>query len=142
MAFLFVIGSALSLSLSAAALPSTLLDPYLRIQTALASDKLDGVKQDAAALASAATALGATGKSLLDASRQMERFRTIDDARAAFSNLTDALLAFSKATGSTTPTDVKTAWCPMQKRSWLQKGEGIRNPYYGSEMLTCGEIKK
>jgi hypothetical protein len=29
----------------------------------------------------------------------------------------------------------------MVNRSWLQKGEKIRNPFYGSAMLTCGEIK-
>ena len=30
----------------------------------------------------------------------------------------------------------------MVKRSWLQKDEKIRNPYYGSTMLECGEFKK
>ncbi len=29
----------------------------------------------------------------------------------------------------------------MVKRSWLQRGERVRNPYYGASMLTCGELK-
>ena len=37
---------------------------------------------------------------------------------------------------------VKLAYCPMVKASWLQKGDTIRNPYYGSAMLECGEFRK
>ena len=28
--------------------------------------------------------------------------------------------------------------CPMAKADWLQKPGETANPYYGSEMLTCG----
>ena len=52
------------------------------------------------------------------------------------------LLAYAKATGATNPAGVRTAYCPMVKKSWLQKGEQIKNPYYGSEMLECGEFRK
>ena len=31
-----------------------------------------------------------------------------------------------------------TAFCPMAPGRWLQTEETISNPYYGSEMLTCG----
>lgn len=31
--------------------------------------------------------------------------------------------------------------CPMVPADWLQPGEQLRNPYYGSEMLECGELK-
>ena len=33
---------------------------------------------------------------------------------------------------------VITAFCPMAPGRWLQTEETISNPYYGSEMLTCG----
>ncbi|QQE11513.1 efflux RND transporter periplasmic adaptor subunit [Planctomycetota bacterium] len=37
------------------------------------------------------------------------------------------------------------AFCPMaldfKGAYWLQKSKGIRNPYFGESMLTCGEIK-
>jgi len=33
------------------------------------------------------------------------------------------------------------AYCPMVKASWVQSSEQIKNPYYGSSMLTCGTIK-
>jgi len=31
-------------------------------------------------------------------------------------------------------------YCPMKKASWLSAEKQIRNPYYGSSMLTCGEV--
>ena len=37
-------------------------------------------------------------------------------------------------------------FCPMYNNGkgaiWISESKQIRNPYYGSEMLTCGEIKK
>tara|TARA_R110002012_G_scaffold322072_2_gene554565 strand:+ start:10621 stop:11469 length:849 start_codon:yes stop_codon:yes gene_type:complete len=29
-------------------------------------------------------------------------------------------------------------YCPMQDANWLSKEKAIKNPYYGSQMLTCG----
>lgn len=31
-------------------------------------------------------------------------------------------------------------YCPMKKAAWLSSEKLIRNPYYGSSMLTCGEV--
>ncbi|GAB2642596.1 MAG: DUF3347 domain-containing protein [Emticicia sp.] len=37
-------------------------------------------------------------------------------------------------------------FCPMfndnKGASWLSETKGIKNPYYGAEMLTCGSVKK
>jgi hypothetical protein len=30
----------------------------------------------------------------------------------------------------------------MQKVEWLQRGETVANPYYGTEMLDCGEVRR
>ncbi|MFT3910723.1 MAG: DUF3347 domain-containing protein [Ferruginibacter sp.] len=32
-------------------------------------------------------------------------------------------------------------YCPMKKASWLSNEKSIKNPYYGSAMLTCGSVK-
>ncbi len=37
---------------------------------------------------------------------------------------------------------VHVAHCPMAKASWLQRSKDVANPYYGSEMLTCGTIDR
>lgn len=31
-------------------------------------------------------------------------------------------------------------YCPMKKSSWLSSDSTIKNPYYGSSMLTCGKV--
>lgn len=33
-------------------------------------------------------------------------------------------------------------YCPMKKAYWLSAEKEINNPYYGSAMLNCGEIKE
>ena len=47
-----------------------------------------------------------------------------------------------QAKASTAPLgdDVKVAYCPMVQKHWLQKGETIRNPFYGKEMSECGRL--
>ena len=38
-------------------------------------------------------------------------------------------------------TDAYLQYCPMKKASWLSTSKDIKNPYYGSKMLTCGSVK-
>ena len=125
----------------AAELAPALVDPYVRVQTALAADKVDGVKADAAAIATAAGTLGEPAKSLEAAAKKLEGAANLADARKAFGEVSDALFAYAKATGSSIPAGVKTAYCPMANKSWLQKGDKIQNPYYGSSMLDCGSFR-
>lgn len=33
-------------------------------------------------------------------------------------------------------------YCPMKKADWLQTGDAVRNPFFGSQMLDCGTVKK
>ena len=33
-------------------------------------------------------------------------------------------------------------YCPMVKAIWLSETKPIKNPYYGSKMLTCGEVQE
>lgn len=119
-----------------------LLDPYLRIHASLAHDKTDSIKADAAAIGTAAGALGDNGVKLREAATALEGAVDLKGARTAFGDLTDALLAYAEQTKSALPAEVRVAYCPMVQKSWLQKDEAIANPYYGSSMLTCGTFKK
>lgn len=38
-------------------------------------------------------------------------------------------------------TEAYLQYCPMKKASWLSKSKDIKNPYFGSKMLTCGSVK-
>ncbi len=67
-------------------------------------------------------------------------------ARMEFKNLSDALAAALETFGLPAGDPVRLAFCPMAfdkaGAHWLQSGEAIQNPYFGGEMLTCGEIKR
>lgn len=121
---------------------AAVVDPYLKIQQALASDAFDGVKPNAAAVATAATALGQPAEKIAAAAKALGAAADLKAARSAFGALSDAVVAYADATKTPLGGDVKIAYCPMVKKPWLQKGTLIRNPYYGSAMLECGEIRK
>jgi Cu(I)/Ag(I) efflux system membrane fusion protein len=65
--------------------------------------------------------------------------------RAAFANLSDAMLSLYANVESPLSEPLSVAFCPMARDGkggkWLQRGTEIRNPYYGSEMLTCGSVE-
>ena len=39
-----------------------------------------------------------------------------------------------------TDAPVYKAYCPMKKAYWLSAEKEIKNPYYGSAMLSCGSV--
>lgn len=125
---------------SAADLKTGVVDPYLRIQAALAADTTAGVTQDAAAIAKAAGAMGPAGAKIATAASELQRAADITAARASFWALSDALLAYGKATKTSLGPGVRAAYCPMEKKSWAQKDGQIANPYAGKRMLRCGEF--
>jgi hypothetical protein len=126
----------------AAELAPALVDPYVRVQSALAADTVDTVKGDAVQIGKAAEALGESATPIVAAAKMLEDASNLKAARQAFGTLSESVFAYAKASGATMPDGVKTAYCPMVNKSWLQKGEKIQNPYYGSEMLECGSFRK
>lgn len=60
--------------------------------------------------------------------------------REKFSTLSNNMLELAKSVKlSTEP--IYQQYCPMKKASWLSNDKAIKNPYYGSAMLTCGSVK-
>ncbi len=60
--------------------------------------------------------------------------------REKFSTLSNNMFELAKSVKlSTEP--VYQQYCPMKKASWLSTDKAIKNPYYGSAMLTCGSVK-
>jgi ribosomal protein L18 len=119
-----------------------IVDSYLEIHAQLASDKTDGVKASAAALAAKAETMGPSGAAMAKAAKAVGSAADIKAARDAFGPLSDAVIAAARGEKFKDVSDVKVTYCPMVKKSWLQKEDQIKNPYYGAQMLTCGEFKK
>ena len=113
---------------------------YLAVQAALAADKFADVALPASALADQAKALGKAGADVAKAAAAVGAAGDIAAARDAFGPLSDAMIARVKADGSPDAA-LRLGYCPMAKRSWLQREGEVRNPYYGSAMLTCGGLK-
>lgn len=122
---------------AAADFVADVVGPYLTIQTALVNDDLAPVTAAATALQQSAGALGTDGKALAAAAAKTRDAKTLESARAAFGDLSAALIAYADRTRQ--PVEGKiVAFCPMVKKSWVQTDGAIANPYYGKAMSTCG----
>jgi hypothetical protein len=129
-------------SVIAANVPTDLVDAYLQVQSALAADKIDGIAAHAKAIEAQATPLGKDAEKIAGAARKLQAANDIAAARAAFGELSEALVSYADKTKSALDPDVRIAFCPMVNKPWLQKEKEIRNPYYGASMLSCGSFKK
>jgi hypothetical protein len=119
---------------------SPLVGPYIRVQALLAADSIDGVPVLAESIAGGAMALGEPGDAIRAAAIELGRAADIKAARLAFGKVGNAILTHVLAVGATLEPDVRVAYCPMARKYWLQRGEAIRNPFYGATMLDCGRL--
>lgn len=122
-------------------MPRSVVDPYLKIHAALSDDTVEGVRTAAGDMATAATALGAPAMTIDTAALQLASATELEDARTKFGVLSEAMEAYMNGLHLTPPAGVKTAFCPMVLKPWLQADATITNPYYGKDMLTCGNFK-
>lgn len=60
--------------------------------------------------------------------------------RKKFATLSAGMAELAK-TVKLSPDPVYLQYCPMQDASWLSNTKSVKNPYYGSAMLTCGSVK-
>ena len=123
---------------AAAEISPDIAAPYLHIQGTLATDSIDGVTDAAKAIVEAAGELGDEGTSIVVAARAVSMADDLTKARAAFGLLSDAVIKHANRAGLG---ELKVAFCPMARKSWIQEGGDIANPYHGSEMLHCGTFK-
>jgi protein SCO1/2 len=117
-----------------------IVDRYLRIQQALHTDSIDGIRNEARMIAAEAAKLGASGAAIHAAAGKLQPIADVTTARAGFGMLSDAIITFAKQRNAGIGDDVKAAYCPMARKYWLQKGEKVQNPYYGKAMSECGRI--
>jgi hypothetical protein len=126
--------------------PSSLLISYYNLKDALVSSN--------------ATTAGASAKAFVNAIKGTDKETIKDDIRNAlvsdanaiyqikdiqvqrekFATLSTNMFALAKIVKLTSE-PVYQQYCPMKKASWLSNNKTIKNPYYGSAMLTCGSIK-
>ncbi len=82
--------------------------------------------------------MAAQEKLSLDAGHISES-KDIARQREYFANFSSNFFKLAKAV-KLTDKPVYYAYCPMKKSYWLSADVAIKNPYYGSQMLTCGKV--
>ena len=127
-------------------LSRSVVDPYLKIQVALARDTTDGVHANADTLATAAAALGVSAAGIRDAAVQLSEASKaeaadIADVREKFGTMSAEVDTYMTDRKLTPPGGGKVAFCPMMQKPWLQTGDTVSNPYYGKDMPTCGSFQ-
>lgn len=114
---------------------------YLKIQASLANDSLDGVAENAGAIAEAVEgdSMKMLPSSVAAEAQTLAKASNLKSARAAFKPLSALLIQY--LTDHNAKHAYVEVYCPMADASWLQANQHISNPYFGLEMPTCGEIK-
>jgi Cu(I)/Ag(I) efflux system membrane fusion protein len=128
---------------------------YLDAQEALAADDLGGFVQAASDIKTAlgfVEEAGLVGEPLAEWRRAASRLRvedaitSIDIARVRFERMSDGVIALQRRFGHRGSETWHLAHCPMafdnKGADWLQRGMQINNPYFGDQMLRCGEIRE
>jgi hypothetical protein len=71
--------------------------------------------------------------------RHISESKDIAYQREHFASFSANFFKLAKAV-KLTDQAVYYAYCPMKKSYWLSAEAAIKNPYYGSQMLTCGKV--
>ena len=120
-----------------------LMAPYLELQVALAADDLPASKEALKAMMAITGHVGA----MADLIHVMMAADSLDGIRRPhFEALSNAMIAAVKANPDAFSGELYLMHCPMvyedRGADWLQSDRELMNPYYGSMMLHCGELKE
>ncbi len=128
---------------------------YEPIRLALLADSMEGVSKNGTAIAEELRGLqaeftdqkvGTSGEvaktvqgqlpAMIAAADALAKATSLEPARSAFYDLSKPLVRWREGVAADSRPSV--AYCPMHKKSWLQPGQQIGNPYGG--MPGCGQI--
>lgn len=117
-----------------------LLNGYITVKNALVSGDSKAATEAATALKknAAAQTSFAHQYQLLASLGKVAAAGDIDQQRTAFSTVSAPMWALVKGSGKVDQ-PVYYQYCPMKKAYWLSYDPTIKNPYFGSAMLTCGK---
>ncbi len=130
---------------------SAIIDSYLLIKNALVSGDKDAAAKGATMML---TSFSNFNMSQLSEAQHKEYMEIIESAKEHAEHIIKSPIDHQREHFESLSTDVidlitllgtdKTLYqdyCPMKKVSWLSETKTIKNPFYGSKMLTCGNIK-
>ncbi|PZX93380.1 MULTISPECIES: DUF3347 domain-containing protein [Flavobacterium] len=126
------------------------LDNYFLLKDALVKTDAKTASEKAAALLSSITAVKMEIlkmdehviwmkilKDLTADSKSISETQDIKKQRDFFKSLSKNIYELIKVSKPTEA--IYYQYCPMQDANWLSKENAVKNPYYGSQMLSCGK---
>lgn len=124
---------------------SQLLNYYYQLKDALASGNSNAASLQAGAFLKMAN--GISNRTISEGSRNalvkdagvISESKDLNKQREIFKNFSVNMRALAGAL-KLTDEPVYYQYCPMKKAYWLSQDKEIKNPYYGSAMLSCGKI--
>lgn len=118
-----------------------LLNNYLNVKNALVNSDTKGASAAATALYQAIKNESNFSQkaTLLQAAEKLSKAGNIEKQRAVLDQVSVNLWKLLERDEKSDHT-VYYQYCPMKKAYWLSKEKEIKNPYYGSSMLTCGKV--
>lgn len=121
------------------------LSSYYNIKNALVEDKAQAASESAKAFIQNINGISyqviseGNVNTLLKDAGFIADAKNIETQRKAFANFSINVIAVVKALQlNVQPAYVQ--YCPMEKAYWLSNSKVIENPYYGKNMLHCGEV--
>ncbi|TCK83661.1 DUF3347 domain-containing protein [Albibacterium bauzanense] len=120
-----------------------LLPLYYGVKDALVSGNVNLAASKAGELVK--TLNGADAKTitnrdgLLEDAGKIAASKDLKSQREYFAGLSTDMIALAKAS-KLSAEPVYQMYCPMKKSNWLSSEKTVKNPYYGSAMLTCGKV--
>lgn len=120
---------------------SNLLNKYISVKNALVNSDS---KEATAAIGSFYEAIKKEDKfthqsELLKVTEKLSKVSDIEKQRAVLNDVSTLMWKLVKVSDKVNQS-VYYQYCPMKKAYWLSYEKDIKNPYYGSSMLTCGKI--
>jgi len=118
-----------------------ILNQYLQVKNALINSDGKAANEYAVSLQKAIETTDAFKEKeiLFKAVQKMARATDIEKQRIDFANVSTIMWKVVK-NNTNIKEDVFYQYCPMKKMYWLSLEAPIKNPYYGSKMLTCGTV--
>lgn len=121
-----------------------LVQPYIALQEALASDNLEASKAAAAELQAAIPEERL--EEAVGALKAMHEAEDLAAARQPFKVVSETLIETFRQHTPATESGLYLAYCPMAYDNtgayWVQDDQTVNNPYFGSMMLRCGVIRE
>ncbi|MDP3245054.1 MAG: DUF3347 domain-containing protein [bacterium] len=72
---------------------------------------------------------------------KLAKASSVEKQRAVFNDVSTTMWQIVKGTDQVSQ-PVYYQYCPMKNAYWLSNEAAIKNPYYGTSMLTCGKVSE